>query len=341
MSLAKNAVGVDGAFSRIPIIDLSKCGTPEGRLTTAHEIRDACMRSGFFCVKNHGIPQLCLDNVLDAVKTYFDLPMETKMKIHHETVDNLRGYSAPLDSTMDPANKDHGLFYEAFIIGWEGIEGIEHDRRTKEDGVKMGPNVWPSDDCPGFREACLNYYHAGAKVGEMLFKLFALALELPESFLNDKTQNTTPMMRIMHYPSQDSDGHLEIDNTPGVGAHTELTHISQCFTILWQQPGIESLQVMNSEKQWVDIPAIEDTLVINVGDELEMWTNDVFKSTVHRAVNRSGKERYSFPMFFGVDYHVKIEPIPSCVSADRPAKHDSITAGEYVNKRIRDTYPTT
>lgn len=89
--------------------------------------------------------------------------------------------------------------------------------------------------------------------------------------------------------------------------------------------------------------------------------DDVFKSTVHRAMNKSGKERYSIPLFFGTDYHVNIEvrgfsyeteisikwsicislqPIPSCVSADRPAKYSPITAGEHVSKRLKDMYHT-
>jgi len=142
-------------------------------------------------------------------------------------------------------------------------------------------------------------------------------------------------MRALHYPLQEChpDGDSE---TPGIGAHTDF----ECFTILWQQPDIQTLQVMNSEKRWIDVPPIKDTLVINIGDQLALWTNDVFKSTVHRAMNKSGKERYSIPLFFGTDYHVNIAPIPSCVSADRPAKYSPITAGDYVNKRLKDMYHT-
>jgi len=333
MSLAETAAGVDGAFTSIPIIDLSKCGTPEGKLATAHEIRNACMRVGFFYIQNHGIPQSCLDNVLAATRIYFSLPMATKMKLYHRTVANFKGYNPPLDSNIDSANNDKGDFHEGFEIGWEEIEAKGHREKRANDGAMAGANVWPSDDCPAFREPCLEYYHAAVNVGQVLFPLFALALELPETYFDDKTQNPAAIMKILHYPLQD--GHPEIDDdTPGIGAHTDF----ECFTILWQQPEIQALQVMNSEKRWIDAPAIKDTLVINIGDQLALWTNDVFKSTVHRAVNKSGKERYSIPLFFGTDYHVNIEPIPSCVSADRPAKYSSITAGEYVNKRLKDMY---
>jgi len=257
------------------------------------------------------------------------------MKLYHKTVANFKGYTPPLDSNIDSTNAT-GDFHEAFEIGWEDVDpkSIVQDEKRANDGVMAGANVWPSDsDCPGFRRACLEYYHAALNVGKALFPLFALALDLAEMYFEDKTRNSAANMALLHYPLQD--GHPGVkDDTPGLGAHTDF----QCFTILWQQPGIQALQVINSENRWIDLPPIDDTLVINIGDQLAMWTNDVFKSTVHRAMNKSGKERYSIPLFFGTDYHVNIEPIPSCVSADRPAKYSSITAGEYVSKRLKNKY---
>ncbi|KIJ09305.1 hypothetical protein PAXINDRAFT_17604 [Paxillus involutus ATCC 200175] len=329
MSLAESAAGVDpsGAFTSIPIIDLTKGATLEGRAALAQEVRDACMKVGFFYVQNHGIPQTCFDNVLAAMQTYFGLPMEAKMKLYHKTVANFKGYSPPLDANIDAANNDRGDFHEGFEIGWEEFEVKANDEKRADDGAMAGANVWP-DDYPGFRDACLEYYHAAVNVGKTLFPLFALALELPETYFDDKTKNSAAIMRALHYPLQEChpDGDSE---TPGIGAHTDF----ECFTILWQQPDIQTLQVMNSEKRWIDAPPIKDTLVINIGDQLALWT-------IHRAMNKSGKERYSIPLFFGTDYHVNIAPIPSCVSADRPAKYSPITAGDYVNKRLKDMYHT-
>ncbi|KAG1739486.1 uncharacterized protein EDB91DRAFT_387902 [Suillus paluster] len=81
----------------------------------------------------------------------------------------------------------------------------------------------------------------------------------------------------------------------------------QCFTILWQQAGIEALQVLNSREQWINVPPLPGTLVINLGDQFARWTNDVFKSTVHRASNKNIVDRYSIALFFGTDYEVNIE----------------------------------
>jgi len=138
-------------------------------------------------------------------------------------------------------------------------------------------------------------------------------------------------MKFLHYPPQTGpvDGRVI-----GIGAHTDW----ECFTILWQEPDIQALQVLNTERQWIDAPPIPGTFVINLGDQFARWTNDVFKSTVHRAVNRSGVQRYSIPLFFGVDYEVKLEPIPSCISEDRPPKYEVITAGDYVKEKLKATY---
>jgi len=113
--------------------------------------------------------------------------------------------------------------------------------------------------------------------------------------------------------------------------------VIKCFTILWQD-SVSALQVMNADGKWIDAVPIEGTLVLNLGDQFARWTNDVFKSTVHRVINKSGLERYSIPLFFGTDYDVKLEPLPSCVSEDNPAKYEVVTAGDYVKSRLEATY---
>lgn len=111
----------------------------------------------------------------------------------------------------------------------------------------------------------------------------------------------------------------------------------ECFTILWQD-NVQALQVLNNNGKWIDAVPIPGTFVLNIGDQFARWTNDVFKSTVHRAVNRSGAERYSIPLFFGTDYDVKLEALPGCVSEDNPVKYEVVTAGEYVKSRLEATY---
>ncbi|EIW81092.1 Clavaminate synthase-like protein [Coniophora puteana RWD-64-598 SS2] len=119
-------------------------------------------------------------------------------------------------------------------------------------------------------------------------------------------------MRLLHYPPQPA---RHEEGVIGIGAHTETR---QCFTILWQQDDVRALQAQNTNGKWVDAVPIPGTLVVNLGDQFARWTNDVFKSTVHRAINNSGMERYSIPLFFGTDYDVKLEVrfCPSCIAID-------------------------
>ncbi|KZT28696.1 Clavaminate synthase-like protein [Neolentinus lepideus HHB14362 ss-1] len=335
MSLADAAEKADVSFSKIPIIDLKNISNsdPSVRQALAEEIRDACMNVGFFYVKNHGIPEATLEAALSETKQFFSLPLETKMEIDMRKTPNFKGYNPLFSGTNDLSTGLKDL-HEGFEFGWEEIIPKDNDEKRANDGVMAGSNVWPrKQDAPHFREAVLSYYHAAVNLGKSLFPLFARALDLPETFFDDKTRNSAALMRVMHYPPHTPDVDERVQ---GVGAHTDW----ECFTLLYQQtdPPIQALQVLNASNQWVDAPPIPGTLVVNLGDQFARWTNDVFKSNVHRATNKSGIERYSIPLFFGTDYDVRLEPIEGCVSAERPPKYEVITAGQYVKERLKATY---
>ncbi|KAJ7599888.1 hypothetical protein C8J56DRAFT_909046 [Mycena floridula] len=329
-SLIHTAENADYSFKNIPIIDLAALSEetgPAARLVLANQIRDACINVGFFYVKNHGISEATIQETLSMSKEFFSLPLESKMAIENKTTPNFMGYSPLLSGNNDPNN--NGDLQEGFEFGWEDLRSSQSSS-SNADSVMAGRNVWP-EELPDFRSAALQYYHAAVNLGKRLFPLFALALDLPEDFFDDKTQHSAALMRLLHYPPQT--GPVD-DRVIGIGAHTDW----ECFTILWQEPDIQALQVLNAQKEWINAPPIPGTLVINLGDQFARWTNDIFKSTVHRAINRSGIRRYSIPLFFGTDYNVKLEPIPGCVSPERPLKYEVITAGEYVKSRLAATY---
>ncbi|KAI0930777.1 hypothetical protein AcV7_004869 [Taiwanofungus camphoratus] len=349
-----------GNFEEIPIIDLQDLANADHleRKALAQSIREACVNVGFFYVKNHTIPQSTITGAVNAAKRFFSLPLPSKMSLDIHNSTNYKGYTPLLGENTNPENR--GDLHEGFDLGWEDNEvGVSRS----DDGEMTGGNVWP-DGLPDFRRAALEYYHAAVRLGQQLFPLFALALNLPEDFFNDKTTKPAAIMRMLYYPPQT--GAMD-DRVEGIGAHTDY----ECFTILWQDD-VQALQVLNNNGRWIDAVPIPGTLVVNLGDQFARWTNDVFKSTVHRAVNRSGIERYSMPLFFGTDYDVKLEvstflsdrnatwdpdgpfdnrllrpreetdnhykALPNCISEDRPAKYEAVTAGEYVKSRLDATY---
>ncbi|KAF8558271.1 Clavaminate synthase-like protein [Imleria badia] len=295
----------------------SDLASPLSRRALAAEIRAACVDVGFFYVRNHSIPEPVIQATTDSARRFFALPTATKTKLDIHLSPDFKGYTALLGENANPNNK--GDLHEGFDIGWEPMN---HATQL------TGPNVWP-EDLPGFRQDVLAYYHAAVKLGKSLFPIFALALDLPENFFDDKVSASGVIMRLLHYPPQPAS---PLEGVEGIGAHTEY-----CFTILWQDH-VPALQVMDTSGNWIDAVPIPGCLVVNLGDQFARWTNDLFKSTLHRAINASGQERYSIPVFFGVDYDVKLEPIPGCVTEDNPAKYEVVTAGDYVKLRLEDTY---
>jgi isopenicillin N synthase-like dioxygenase len=329
LTLAAETAELGSAFQEVPIIDLRPDATSdEDRLAIAEQIRDACLRVGFFYVKNHRIPDSTISRVFEETKRFFSLPLEEKMKIDVHKSSNFKGYNALLSENNNPEND--GDLHEGLNIGWEPPEGSSEGQDYGSDVAMTGANVWP-DDLPGFRPNVMEYYHAAVRLGKSLFPLFALALGLPSTYFDDKTRKSAAIMRLLHYPPQT--GTVD-DRIVGIGAHTDF----ECFTILWQQDGIPALQALNADNKWVDVAPIPGTLVINLGDQLARWTNDVFKSTKHRAVNRSGTRRYSIPLFFGTDYDVELVPMLTCVSPERPPKYEPVLAGEYVKSRLEAAY---
>ncbi|KAF9046625.1 hypothetical protein BJ165DRAFT_1180910 [Panaeolus papilionaceus] len=326
-------------FEEIPVIDIKNAWSndPNARRALADLIRDACINVGFFYVQSHGIPDEVIKRTIDAAKCYFALPESVKMQLDIHKTPNFKGYTALLGENTDANGR--GDLHEGFDLGWEPPINEEADTSLypRNDGAMSGVNIWP-EGITGFRETVLDYYHRALQVGKALFPLFALALDLPENFFDDKTTKPAAIMRLLHYPPQ-SPTSFETDpdgKQIGIGAHTDY----ECFTLLWQDQ-IGGLQVQNSDSKWIDAVPIPGTIVVNLGDQLARWTNDVFKSTLHRVINKTGAERYSIPVFFGTDYEVLLEPIPTCVSPEFPSKYEVISAGDYVKSRLTATYAHT
>ncbi|KAJ3735932.1 hypothetical protein DFJ43DRAFT_1129883 [Lentinula guzmanii] len=324
MSLIHSAAIAQSSFQTIPIINLSQISSndPSIRRALAMEIRSACINVGFFYVANHGVPETLTEEFID-----------------NKTTPNMMGYSALLSGNNDP--KGGGDFQEGFEFTGEPFDSLDQTE-ISESSYSIGRNAWPSE-LPRFREAALRYYYAVVNLGKQLFPIFALALDLKEDYFDQKTNNAAALMRSIRYPPQEE---VTDEHIIGIGSHTEYRVLAthelyplswECFTILWQEPGIQALQVLNSDKEWIDAPPIPGTFVIKL-NSFENYVDGIFKSTVHRAINRSNIYRYSIPLFMGANWDAKLEPIPGCVSPDRPLQYEVITAGEYVKVKLADTY---
>ncbi len=179
----------------------------------------------------------------------------------------------------------------------------------------------------GFRELIYDqYYLKILSLGHQLLEAFALSLYLPSNYFKSMCQKPMVTMRLLHYPPQS----IIIDQDQlGCGKHTDY----ECFTLL-SQSNQSGLQVLNQNEEWINALPIQNTFVVNIGDLMQRWTNDQFKSTIHRVINNSGTTRYSIPTFFGPDYFTCIESLIK----DQIPIYKPIIAGQYLTQRFNETY---
>ncbi|APZ42959.1 isopenicillin N synthase family dioxygenase [Acidihalobacter ferrooxydans] len=323
------ATGFDARVAgcdEIPVLDLAPfaCGAAAARQALAMRLREACIRSGFFYIRNHGIPQDVVASVFSAAKDYFALPDADKMATHVGRSRNNRGYAALLEENTDPSGA--GDLHESFDIA---LDVPADDPDVLAGKVLYGPNQWPTGR-PALRAALERYHAEMCALSHRLLAAFALSLALPEDYFEPMIRKPLATLRVLHYPPQP-----EVDDARriGTGAHTDY----ECFTIL-AQDDVPALQVLSAQDEWLAAPPVPGCFLVNIGDQMARWTNDRYVSTVHRVINRTGRERYSIPFFFGPDYDTVVTALPGCVAADDTQRYAPIRSGDYINERFTATF---
>ncbi|WP_095590608.1 isopenicillin N synthase family dioxygenase [Actibacterium ureilyticum] len=307
------ALTVDDAT--LPVIDLSGLfsGQAADKARVAAELGAAARDSGFFYITGHGISQDRIDAVFAASKAFHEMPRSFKMKYWSGFTTHHRGY-VPFEENGTDFPKSVN-FYEAWDMSFEAPA----DHPDYLAGWRMtGPNVWP--DIAGWRETISAYYDAIFNLGLRMLDALALELGVPTEELTSHITCPTSQLRLLRYIENDMP---QTKDMTGISAHSDF----ECFTILLQ--GAPGLQVMNADDVWIEAPPIPGTFIVNIGDIFETWSGGQFKSTQHRVIN-TGKERYSMPLFFGLDYHAVIEPLEKFRTPETVAKYPPIKAGEHL-----------
>jgi isopenicillin N synthase-like dioxygenase len=308
------------SFDEVPLIDIGglRSGVPGAAQKVADAICRASTEVGFFYVVNHGVPQDKIDRAIAAAQAFFALPDETKARVKVNS--RHRGFlgmgGAKMYAGAIPDLK------ESFV--W-GLELAESDPDVSPERTLLGPNQWPGF-MPELGPALYGWYEQALACGNDLLRAFALGLGLPESFFVSRF--TKPMARgsVVHYPPQPP---VSEKDQFGVGPHTDYGFI----TILWQDQ-VGGLEVLNAAKRWVPAPPVPGSFVVNVGDLLARWSNDRFASTPHRVVNRSGRERYSMPVFFDPNWETMVDPRECGLPAGDAPHYPPVIAGEHIRGRF-------
>jgi isopenicillin N synthase-like dioxygenase len=309
--------------ANLPIIDMA--GVREGdeaAIRRAGEaIRIACSESGFFYIINHGVPRHVIDSTMAAAKTFFAFAPEIKRQVAVNK--RHRGWHALGGALMYEATKPD--FKEFFSIG---LELPEDDPSVLAGEALRGPNQWP-DFMPALRVALEAYYEEMGKAGADLLRAVAVGLGIEPGFFAPKYGKRLQRTQMVYYPPHPP--RAEADQF-GVAPHTDYG----CITLL-HQDNSGGLQVRElGSGAWIDATPIEGSLVVNVGDLLARWSNDRFRSTLHRVINQSGHERYSIATFYDPTYGAVVDPCDLGIEV-AASRYPAVAAGDYILKRIDDS----
>ena len=305
--------------STLPIIDLSRLQhvDPAVSQEEAQALRTACIDVGFFYLVGHDVPAATLASVFNQSRRFFSLSLEDKMALDVTRSPVLRGYTPLLGENTDSSGR--GDMHEGFDIGSVLFDG------TPGEAFNRYPPAQPE-----LQVALDAYLGEMLRLSRALLQGFALALRLPKTYFDDLATDPQAFLRLLHYPMQQG----VIDPTQiGIGAHTDY----ECFTILAQDEN-PALQVSDGLGGWIWATPRPQAFVVNIGDQLARWTNDLFRSTLHRAINRTGHQRYSVPFFFGPNPGAIIEALPGCHGPERPALYPPVRAGDYSKRRFEEAY---
>lgn len=309
------------AFGELPVLDMTPLFSDDVdvRRAFARELADVCTNVGFFYLRGHRVSQQLIDEVFAVSKRFFELPEAEKMTTH--TSLNATRYGG-----YTPLRERGGTYHACYDMG---VEYGPDEPEVKAGLLPACHNFWPAA-LPEFEDKMSQYKTTVVEVGKHLFRAFALALDLPERYFDPKIAKPFGGLRVNYYPPQDP---ATADVDLGISAHTDF----QCLTLLVQDDN-EGLQVQNGVGEWITAPPIKGTYVVNIGDMMARWTNDIFSSTPHRVINVSGAERMSVPYFYGTNFAEVIDTLPSCITPERPKKYEPIVAGKHVLDRFMQAY---
>lgn len=321
-------------ISDIPVIDLAPFGSadPAARAGVVRAVANACEQIGFLIVGGHGIDQNLLDQAFAVSRGFFDLPVEQKMRASPVGEVAPRGYAAMaskgLAGTLGvAAPKD---LREQFMLGTLEPMPASVVRYAHAAGC-YAPNVWPEAPAE-YRTIFTALYREMERFAARLMRIFALGLGLPESYFEDKIDHHFSVLGSNHYPP------LTEPPLPGqlrTGAHSDFGSL----TILCPTPGPGGLQVHMVDDTWRDVQPLPGTLIINLGDMMARWTNDRWRSTLHRVANPADTDaamsrRQSIAFFCHPNYDAEIACLDGCAVPGEAPRYPPILAGEHMRQKM-------
>lgn len=315
----------------IPVIDIGPFagGDLRTRERIAAQVAHAVENIGFLCVTGHGVPVELMERLRAGAWEFFALPEETKLGFQHPSRNLNRGYT-PFEGENHAASTGvHALadLREGYIIGpFERSPGANWEAPVA--GHAYQQNIWP-DAIPGLADVFRDYYRAVAGFNVTLLRVFATALGLNPDYFREPFAHHASTVRILHYPGQvetPPEGQLRC------GAHTDFGS----HTILLADDAPGGLQAQALDGTWIDVIPPANAFIINIGDMMKMWTNDRWRSTLHRVANppEGAGARLSIAFFSYPNPDAVIECIPTCLAPGAAPRHPPVLSGDYRRMKV-------
>lgn len=307
----------------IPVVDLNHFikGTSEEKVQFAASLGKAFEEVGFVSVKNHGIPEVLINNLYETVKSFFSLPEADKRLYEIAGLAGQRGYTSfGKEHAKGSDAPDLKEFFQYGQIIEEGVVSPE----AYPDNVKV---TTPSDFNILFQQA----YRAFEVSGSALLSAIAIHLDLGEGYFDEHIHLGNSILRAIHYPP--------ILHEPKSAIRAEQHEDINLITLL-VGASADGLEILSKEGEWLPVKAGPGEIVVNVGDMLQRLTNDRLKSTTHRVVNPPremwNSSRFSIPFFLHPRSNMSLACLSSCISIDHPKLYEDYTAGFYLDERLRE-----
>ena len=310
-------------MNKIPSVNLADfiSGDETKKQKFIKEIGEAYENIGFVALKGHFLDDNLVDDLYAEIKNFFDLPEDVKQKYEIPGIGGQRGYvSFGKESAKGKKEGDLKEF-------WHFGQYVDEDSKYA--------NEYPSnvtvDELPNFNKVGKQAYQMLEKTAKYVLRSLALHLGLEETYFDEYIKNGNSILRPIHYPPIKT----EPKGAERAAAHGDINLI----TLLMGAQG-KGLQVQNHKGDWIDAIAAPDELMINVGDMLSRHSNNKLKSTIHRVTNPPkelwGTSRYSIPFFMHPISEMKLDVLENCIDAVNPKQFEDITAGEFLNERLRE-----
>ncbi|HKG07508.1 MAG TPA: 2-oxoglutarate and iron-dependent oxygenase domain-containing protein [Pedobacter sp.] len=310
----------------IPSLDLGSYinGTAQERKKFSDELGRAFNDSGFVTITNHGLTQDLIDKLYKNIQAMFSLSPDQKKQYERAELAGQRGYTSPGKETAKGAKTAD--LKEFWQIGQEV---------TDNDPIR---NRYPDNEflleIPEFNEVTREIYQRLEANGKHLLRAIATYLDLPVNYFDEHVHNGNSILRGIHYfPIQDPDALP--DDAVRAGAHEDINLIT-----LLIGASADGLEVLTRNNEWLPIKAGHTDIVVNVGDMLQRLTNNKLRSTTHRVVNPPGElmktSRFSVPFFLHPRSDMDLTSLSSCTDDANPKAYSDMTAGEYLDERLRE-----